>query len=81
MEDRLQRYIKIAIIEEVPANTPTKRCHKMGVTSRPGSTKPRRTVDMSALKSASNRRTHPGVTLPQGPECFSQLSYKTVTDA
>jgi hypothetical protein len=38
------------IIEELPANTPAKWCHKMVVT-----TKPRRTVDKSALKSASYR--------------------------
>ena len=53
MEEGLKRDIKVGIIEEVPANTPAKWCHKMVVTSKPGSIKPRRTVDMSALKNAS----------------------------
>jgi hypothetical protein len=43
----------MGIIEELPANTSAKWCHKMVVTSKPGSTKPSRTVDMSALKTAS----------------------------
>ena len=59
VEEGLQRDIKMGIIEEVPANTPAKWCHKMVVTSKPGSTKPRRKVDMSALKTSSYRLTHP----------------------
>jgi hypothetical protein len=45
----------ITPVEELPANTPAKWCHKMVVISKPGSTKARRTVDMSALKTANYR--------------------------
>ena len=40
VEEGIKRDIKIGIIEEVPANTPAKWCHKMVVTSKPGSIKP-----------------------------------------
>ena len=56
-EEGIKRDIRMAIIEELPANTPAKWCQKMVVTSKPGTTKPRRTVDMSALKTASYRLT------------------------
>ena len=54
------RDVRMGIIEELPATTPAKWCHKMVDTSKPGSPKPRGTVDMSALKTASYRLTHPG---------------------
>ena len=60
VEEGTKRDIEVGILEEVPANTPAKWCNKMVVTSKPGSIKPRRTVDMSALKNASYRLTHPG---------------------
>ena len=53
----------------------------MVVTSKPGSTKPRRTVDMSALKSASYRLTHPGAPPFLEAQSVPANSYKTVTDA
>jgi hypothetical protein len=55
VEEWLRRDLKMGITEELPANTPAKWCHKMVVTSKPGSPKPRRMVDMSALKTASYR--------------------------
>ena len=58
VEEGLKRDVKMDIIEELTANNPAKWCHKMVVTSKPGSPKPRRTVDMSALKTASYRLTH-----------------------
>jgi hypothetical protein len=70
----------MGIIEELPANTPAKWCHKMVVTSKPGSTKPRRTVDMSALKTASYRLTHPGAPPFLEAQSVPADSYKSVTD-
>ena len=58
-----------------------KWCHKMVVTSKPGSTKPRRTVNMSALKTASYRLTHPGAPPFLEAQSLPADSYKTVTDA
>ena len=46
----LARDVKMGIMEELPPDTPAIWCHKMVVTSKPGSPKPRRTVDMSALR-------------------------------
>ena len=71
----------MGIIEELPANTPAKWCHKMVVTSKPGSTKPRKTVDMSTLKTASYRLTHPGAPPFLEEQSAPADSYKTVTDA
>jgi hypothetical protein len=81
IEEGLKRDIKMGIIEELPPNTPAKWCHKMVVTSKPGSTKPRRTVDMSALKTASYRLTHPGAPPFLEAQSVPADSYKTVTDA
>jgi hypothetical protein len=53
----------------------------MVVTSKPGSPKPRRTVDMSALKEASYRLTHPGSPPFLESQSVPAGSYKTVTDA
>ena len=77
----LVRDVKMGIIEELPPNTPAIWCHKMVVTSKPGSTKPRRTVDMSALKTASYRLTHPGAPPFLEAQSVPANSYKTVTDA
>ena len=52
VEEGIERDVKLGIIEKVPANTPAVCCHRMVVTSKPGSTKTRRTVDMSSLKTA-----------------------------
>ena len=57
--------VQMGIIEKVPADTPAIWCHKMVVTSKPGSHKPRRTVDMSSLKTKG----------------IPAETYKTVTDA
>ena len=46
----IERDVKLGIIEKLPPNTPAICCHRMVVASKPGSTKPRRTVDMSSLK-------------------------------
>ena len=53
----------------------------MVVTSKPGSPKPRRTVDMSALKAASYILTHPGSPPFLEAQSVPANSYKTVTDA
>ena len=71
----------MGIIEELPANTPAKWCHKMVVTSKPGSTKPRSTVDISALKTASYRLTHPGAPPFLKAQSVPADSYKIVTGA
>ena len=81
MKEGLNRDVKMGIIEELPPNTPAIWCHKMVVTSKPGSTKPRRTVDMSALKTASYRLTHPGAPPFLEAQSVPANSYKTVTDA
>jgi hypothetical protein len=81
VEEGIKRDIRMGIIEELPANTPAKWCHKMVVTSKPGSTKPKRTVDMSALKTASYRLTHPGAPPFLEAQSIPADSYKTVTDA
>ena len=81
VEDGLQRDLNMGIIEKVPANTPAICCHRMVVTSKPGSPKPRRTVDMSALKEASYRLTHPGAPPFLEAQSVPENSYKTVTDA
>jgi hypothetical protein len=80
VEEGLKRDVKMGIIEELPANTPAKWCHKMVVTSKPGSPKPRSTVDMSALKTASYRLTHPGAPPFLEAQSVPADSYKTVTD-
>ena len=71
----------MGIIEKVPANTPAVCCHRMVVTSKPGSTKPRRTVDMSSLKTASYRLTHPGAPPFLEAQNVPAGTFKTVTDA
>ena len=71
----------MGIIERLPANTPAIWCHRMVVTTKPGSPKPRRTVDMSALKEASYRLTHPGAPPFLEAQSIPAGSYKTVTDA
>jgi hypothetical protein len=81
IEEGLKRDIKMGIIEELPANTPAKWCHKMVVTSKPGSTKPRRTVDVSALKTASYRLTHPGAPPFLEAQSVPADSYTIVTGA
>ena len=81
VKEGIDRDIKMGIIEELPPDTPAIWCHKMVVTSKPGSTKPRRTVDMSALKSASYRLTHPGAPPFLEAQSVPANSYKTVTDA
>ena len=53
----------------------------MVVTSKPGSTKPRRTVDMSSLKKASYRMTHPGAPPFLEAQNVPTDTFKTVTDA
>jgi hypothetical protein len=62
------------------ANTPARWCHKMVVTSKPGSTKPRRTDNMSALKTVSYRLTHPGAPPFLEAQIVPADSYKTVTN-
>jgi hypothetical protein len=81
VEEVLKRDVKMGIIKELPANTPAKWCHKMVDTSKPGSPKPRGTVDMSALKTASYRLTHPGAPPFLEAQSVPADSYKTVTDA
>ena len=81
VEEGLARDVKMGIIEELPPDTQAVWCHKMVVTSKPGSPKPRRTVDMSALKSASYRLTHPGAPPFLEAQSVPADSYKTVTDA
>ena len=81
IEDGLARDINMGIIERLPANTPAIWCHRMVVTTKPGSPKPRRTVDMSALKEASYRLTHPGAPPFLEAQSIPAGSYKTVTDA
>ena len=71
----------MGIIEKVPANEPSIWCHKMVVTTKPGSKKLRRTVDMSGLKKASYRMTHPGLSPFLQAQDIPPNSYKTVTDA
>ena len=53
----------------------------MVVTSKPGSNKPRRTVDMSSLKKASYRLTHPGAPPFLEAQSVPSNTFKTVTDA
>jgi hypothetical protein len=81
VEEGLKRDVKMGIIEELPANTPAKWFHNMVVSYKPGSPNPRRTVDMSALKTASNRLTHPGAPPFLEAHSVPADSYKTVTDA
>jgi hypothetical protein len=81
VEEGLKRDVKMGITEELPANTPANGCHKMVATSKPGSPKPRRMVDMSALKTASYRLTHPGASPLLEAQSVPADSYKTVTDA
>ena len=81
MEEGLDRDVKLGIIEKLPANTPAIWCHKMVVTSKPGSTKPRRTVDMSSLKKVSYRLTHPGAPPFLEAQSVPAGTFKTVTDA
>jgi hypothetical protein len=81
VEEGLKRDVKMGITEELPANTPAKWCHKMVVTSKPGSPKPRRMVDMSALKTTSYRLTRPGASPLLEAQSVPADSYKTVTDA
>ena len=81
VEEGLERDVKLGIIEKLPANTPAIWCHKMVVTSKPGSTKPRRTVDMSSLKAASYRLTHPGAPPFLEAQSVPAGTFKTVTDA
>ena len=59
----IERDIGLGILEMVPDNEPSVWCHQMVVTSKPGSNKLRRTVDMSSLKAASYRQTHPSLKL------------------
>ena len=81
VEEGLARDVEMGIIEKLPANTPAIWCHRMVVTSKPGSPKPRRTVDMSALKEASYRLTHPGSPPFLEAQSVPAKSFKTVTDA
>ena len=57
VEAQLQRDLNMKIIEQVPPNTHPS--HRMVVTSKPCSPKLRITVDMSGLRGASYRLTHP----------------------
>ncbi len=79
VEEGLAKDVKMGNIEELPIDTPSIWCHKMVVTSKPGSPNPRRTVDMSALKSASYRLTHPGAPPFLEAQSVPADSYKTVT--
>ena len=69
------------IIERVPPNTPAICCHRMVVTTKPCSPKLRITVDMSGLKGASYRLTHPGAPPFLEAQSVPEDTYKTVTDA
>jgi hypothetical protein len=53
----------------------------MVVTSKPGSTEQRRTLDMSALKTASYMLTHPGAPPFLEAQSVPLDFYKTITDA
>lgn len=77
----LERDVKLGIIERVPDNDPSIWCHQMVVATKPGSNKPRRTVDMSALKAASYRQTHPGSPPFLESQSVPVNTFKTVTDA
>ena len=81
MEKGIERDVRLDIIEKVPANTPAMCCHRMVVTSKPGSTKTRRTVDMSSLKTARYRLTHPGAPPFLEAQSVPAGTFKTVTDA
>ena len=81
VKEELNKDEKMGIIEKVPANEPSIWCHKMVVTTKPGSKKLRRTVDMSGLKKASYRMTHPGLSPFLQAQDIPPNSYKTVTDA
>ena len=74
------RDVRMGIIEELPATTPAKWCQKMVATSKPGSPKPRGMVDMSALKTASYRLTHPGAPPFLEAQSVPLDFYKTITD-
>ena len=81
VKEGIERDIQLGIIEKVPPNTPAVCCHRMVVTSKPGSTKPRRTVDMSSLKTASFRLTYPGAPPFLEAQSVPSNTFKTVTDA
>ena len=81
VKEGMERDVRLGIIEKLPPNTPAVCCHRMVVTSKPGSTKPRRTVDMSSLKRASYRLTHPGAPPFLEAQSVPGNTFKTVTDA
>ena len=81
VEEQLQRDLNMKIIERVPPNTPAICCHRMVVTTKPCSPKLRITVDMSGLKGASYRLTHPGAPPFLEAQSVPEDTYKTVTDA
>ena len=54
----LDRDVKLGIIEEVPAGTPTKWCSRMVVAPKQNTGKPRRTVDLQSVNDATYRETH-----------------------
>ena len=81
VKEGMERDVRLGIIEKLPPNTPAVCCHRMVVTSKPGSTKPRRPVDMSSLKKASYRMTHPGAPPFLEAQNVPAKTFKTVTDA
>merc|ERR1712030_253086 len=57
VKEGLEKDVRMGIIEEVPAHTPTTWCSRMVCVPKHNG-EPRRTVDFKALNNASDRQTH-----------------------
>ena len=81
VKENLDRDVRLGVIEQVPAGTPTTWCSRMVVAPKPHTGKPRRTVDLQAVNRVSMRETHHTDTPHHMVSAVPTNQKKTVLDA